>query len=405
MNYVGLDVGLRKSSLHILDSNGKAVKRKEVAGGWGKLIEAVRQIPRPFMLCYEASCGYGYLFDHLSPLAERVAVGHPGQLRLIFKAKRKNNRVDAEKLAKLLYLDAVPQVHVPSVNVRAWRALIEFRQKLLRRRVSLKNQIRALLRGLGIAVVRGLWTKKGLAWLAEQELSSMDDLRRAMMVDDLLQANARIRQIELELKKIADGHLAVTLLRTIPGVGIRTAEAFVAYVADPRRFSRLNRIGAYLGLVPCQDATGDRNRLGHITREGPATVRKLLCEAAWQGIRRDLRTRAYFERVMHGEPERKKIAIVATAHRLARVMLAMLKSGEVYRKVEERTDGDMQAKQGLVSIQEKDRCASGPSIPPLLAHGTPALSRIRRDQGQRGRKGKKGTGVATRGASSLTAPE
>ena len=128
MNYVGLDVGLRKSSLHILDSNGKTLKRKEVGGGWGKLIEAVRQIPRPFTLCYEASCGYGYRYDHFSPLAERGAVGHPGQLRLIFRAKRKNNRVDAEKLAKLLYLDAVSQVYVPSVNVRAWRALIEFRR-------------------------------------------------------------------------------------------------------------------------------------------------------------------------------------------------------------------------------------------------------------------------------------
>jgi len=390
MNYVGLDVGLRKSSLHILDSNGKAVKRKEVGGGWGKLIEAVRQIPRPFTLCYEASCGYGYRYDHFSPLAERGAVGHPGQLRLIFRAKRKNNRVDAEKLAKLLYLDAVPQVYVPSVNVRAWRALIEFRQKLLRRRVSLKNQVRALLRGLGIVPVRGLWSKKGLAWLAEQKLSSMDDLRRAMMVDDLVQVNARIRQLESELKKIADGHPAMALLQTIPGVGIRTAEAFVAYVADPRRFSRLNRIGAYLGLVPCQDATGNTNRLGHITREGPATVRKLLCEAAWQGIRRDPRTRAYFQQVMHGDEERKKIAIVATAHRWARVMLAMLRNGEVYRTREK--------------IEEEPAGLSGPSTPPLLADCTPALSRKRRDRGGRGRKGGKVQGVATRGASSLTTP-
>ena len=83
--------------------------------------------------------------------------------------------------------------------------------------------------------------------------------------------------------------------------------------------------------MPCQDQSAASNRLGHITREGPATVRKFLCEAAWQGIQRCPEIRAFFERVQGGDPGRKKIALVATAHWLARVMLAMLRSGEVGR--------------------------------------------------------------------------
>jgi transposase len=126
----------------------------------------------------------------------------------------------------------------------------------------------------------------------------------------------------------------VALLRTAPGVGPRTAEAFVAYVDDVRRFARTKQVGAYLGLVPCQDSSAGRDRLGHITGEGPATVRMLLCEAAWQAVRRSPSVKAFFERVMHGEPGRKKIALVAVAHKLARSMAAMLRTGEAWREDE-----------------------------------------------------------------------
>jgi transposase len=135
MHYVGLDVHAKRSALCILDGAGRTVKQMEVRGGWPVLLERVeREVPRPFSVCFEASCGYGYLHGRLSRLAHSVAVAHPGQLRLIFKSKKKNDRVDAAKIAKLLYLDAVPRAHVPSADVRAWRGLIEYRQRLMGRR-------------------------------------------------------------------------------------------------------------------------------------------------------------------------------------------------------------------------------------------------------------------------------
>ena len=105
----------------------------------------------------------------------------------------------------------------------------------------------------------------------------------------------------------------------------------MAYIAKPERFQRGKQVGCYFGLVPCQDQSAGTNRLGHITREGPATVRKLLTEATWQGIQRSPEIRAFFERVQRQDPGRKKIALVATAHWLARVMWSMLRSGEESR--------------------------------------------------------------------------
>jgi len=140
MYYVGLDVHESSSSVEILDCNGKLFKRTEVKGRWPLLIEELKKVPKPFAICYEASCGYGHLYEQFSKLAQEVKVAHPGALAWIFKSKRKHNRIDAIKLAKLLFLDEVPAVHVPSASVRAWRQTIEFRQKLLRSRVMAKNQ-------------------------------------------------------------------------------------------------------------------------------------------------------------------------------------------------------------------------------------------------------------------------
>ena len=356
MYYVGLDVHQKRSSICILDRDGKQVKRLEVKGSWAQVVEAVARVPAPFSVCYEASCGYGHLYEKLAPLARHVAVAHPGQLRLIYRSKKKNDRVDAAKLAKLLYLDMVPQVHVPRADVRAWRALITYRHKLMSKRVAVKNQIRALLRGLGIVAPCGkrLWSGKGLAWLKEQQLQESDALRRDMSIDELQEVNHKIRRVEKELDRRADAHPGVALLKTIPGVGTRTAEAVVAHLDDVSRFSRNKQVGSYFGLVPCQDQSAGKDRLGHITKDGPPAVRKLLCEAAWQGIRRSPALKSFFERVTGGEADRRKIALVATAHHLARAMAAMLRSGETWR---ERARPDPKKNEGRAA---PDGCRASP---------------------------------------------
>ena len=259
-------------------------------------------------------------------------MAHPGQLRLIFRSKRKHDRVDAEKLAKLLYLDEVPPVWVPSAEVRSWRAMIEHRQKLLGERTRAKNQVRALLRSHGVVGPKGLWTKRGMAWLGEASLGTpLGALQRDILVERIGSVNEMLKRVDKALAVIAKEHPGVGFLMQIPGVGIRTAEAVIAYMDDPGRFGRNKAVGCYFGLIPCLDSSAGADRFGHITRQGPATVRKLLTEAAWQGIRHSPIIRAYFERIMRGNPERKKIAITATAHYLLRVMHAMLRTGEVWR--------------------------------------------------------------------------
>jgi len=330
---VGLDVHQSCSSLCVLDEKGNRVREQEVRGGWDHVVEELGKFQEPFQICYEASTGYGALYERLTPLAKKVAVAHPGKLRLIFQSKKKSNRVDASKLASLMHLNQVPAVHVPSQEVRSWRGLIEHRRRLVDKRVMVKNQIRALMRGYGIKGAHGanLWTKAGVKWLRELPWpTTLEKLRLEVMLEELTDLQKKERQVTEALDKLGSQHSGVGLLQTIPGVGRRTAEAFVAYVDDPHRF-RSGKIGSYFGLVPREDSTGTHRHLGHVTREGPSTVRKLLTEAAWRGSQSDEVIKAVYERLLRGDKGRRKLAVVALGHWLCRVMLAMLKTGEVFR--------------------------------------------------------------------------
>ena len=335
MKFVGLDIGKSQIFVCILNAQGKVVNEFKVRNDGAALFDRLRGLSKPIAVCYEASCGYGHLYDRLTRIARRILVAHPGHLRLIFKSKRKNDRVDAKKLATLLFLDQVPTIHVPSPDVRAWRSLIEFRSRLVAKRTRVKNGIRAVCRTHGLAVPSGkrLWSQRGRQHLAEMTFPHpAAALERDLLLSELEHADQRIKRVEHELNELARRHPGVALLQTIPGIGPRTAEAFVAYVDQPQRFARVKQVGAYFGLVPCQDQSGSVNRLGHITREGPATMRRLLTEAAWRGVRNSPRIRERYERFMCGDPQRRKIALVAVAHYLVRVMYAMLRRGEAWNE-------------------------------------------------------------------------
>jgi transposase len=329
MFYVGLDIHDKRIAICVLSEAGQVARRAQVRT-IDEMMRILEALPDRFEVCYEASCGYGHYHDLLSPIAARVTVAHPGQLRLIFRSKDKNDRKDAERLAKLLYLGEAPAVHVPSGEVRTWRELITCRSRVIAKRTRAKNSLRTLLRCAGIVPPGrpSLWTKKGLEWLRGLELPTESQrLRRDLLLEEIEALARQAGRLEEHLNQQAKHSPAVLRLRSIPGVGARTAEAVAAFIDDPHRFPDAKAVGRYFGLVPCQDQSGDRNRLGHITREGPAVVRQLVAEATWQALRRSPTVRAYFERVRREGPQRKRIALVATAHYLVRVMWALLKHG------------------------------------------------------------------------------
>lgn len=235
MLYVGLDIHSKHITLCVLSEKGELVRRAQ-ARGIEQMLGILKALPDRFEVCYEVSCGYGHSHDLLHPLAARVVVAHPGQLRLIFRSRNKNDRNDAERLAKLLYLGEVPAMHVPTPDVRAWRELINCRSQVIAKRTRAKNSARALLRCVGVVAPKhpGLWTKQGLAWLRRLALPTpSQQLRRDLLVEEIETLTRQLRRIEQELNRRGSASPAVAQLRSIPGVGPRTAEAVAAFVDDP----------------------------------------------------------------------------------------------------------------------------------------------------------------------------
>ena len=225
----------------------------------------------------------------------------------------------------------MPKVHLPPPEVSDWRGLINERRQLVTKRTRAKIQIRALLRTQALRCPhKSLWTRRGMIWLRGLKLKQILKGRITRLLDELEFLIGQVSALEKQLNELAAEQPAVALLRTIPGIGPRSAEALVAYTDDVRRFSNRKQFGSYFGLTPSEDSSGERVRRGRISKRGPSVVRWVLVEAAQCAIRCCPAFRDFAQRVMHGRKDRRKRAIVATARKLTAIAFGMLRSGEVF---------------------------------------------------------------------------
>jgi transposase len=253
------------------------------------------------------------------------------------KVKKKNDRQDALKAARLSAVNQIREVYIPATEVRQWRALIAYRQQMVWRRTKIKNHIRDLLLREGQILPRGqkCWTQLGVATLeamtrpfAEVELNELWRAELGLELAQLREVQQKVQVLEDKLNAIGAADARVQLLRTIPGVGPRLAEAIVALLDDPARFRKTGEVSAYIGMVPKELDSGETERRGRITRHGNRLVRSLLVEVAWAGLRHNPWVRENYQRISGGKKSRKKIAIVAVGRKLLVRCWAMLRDNQ-----------------------------------------------------------------------------
>ncbi len=329
MMFVGMDVHKDSTVFDLFDPQAERGRQHRIVtvDSTTEGIESVlRPLERRCKVAFEVGIQAQWVAAIVRPLAAEVQVANPSRIPWLFRDGRKNDKIDARKLATLLYLDQIPRVHLPPAEVSTWRSLISHRRRLVVQRTRIKNQIRSLLRsGMLRCPHRSLWTRCGMDWLRSQ---SFDAARRVILrhlLGELRMFDTHLAQLETQLDRIALGHPAVAQLRTIPGIGPRCAEAVAAYADDIRRFSRGRQFASYFGMTPTQDASGRIDRHGHISKRGPGVVRWVLVEAAHQVLRRCPAMRPFAERIWRHKRDRYKKAIVATGRKLLTVMFAMLR--------------------------------------------------------------------------------
>jgi len=285
------------------------------------------------LLGYEASpLGY-VLYDECVEEGMECVVLAPTKIaRSVQDRKRKYDERDATRIfealrAHVLAGNALPAIWIPGLQTRDDREVCRCRLDLTEKLTAVKAQVRMLLKRNRVEKpeeVGGSWTLGDRAWLEGLRLTEGAQAWLSCLLRQVDALEEEIERLDRALVKLAEEdryRAASQALCGMGGIGVLTAMVFLAEMGDLRRFRNRKQIGAYLGLVPSSHESGEGDdRKGHITREGPARVRKVLCQAVWSRLRTDAGEADAYRRVVERNPKHKKIAVVACMRRLGILM-------------------------------------------------------------------------------------
>lgn len=331
---VGLDLGDRKTHFAVIDGGGDVVERGVVATGRDALRARFALLP-PSRVVLEVSTHSRWVSALFGALGHTVIVANARQLQVVSRNHRKSDRVDAELLARLGRVDPELLHPLRHRGEEAHRdlAVLRARDALVRTRTALIDAVRGQVKAHG----ERLPACSAEAFHRRVADALPASLRPALLplVETVSELTRRIRGYEVELERIAARYPEVGVLRQPRGVGPITALAFVLTIDDPHRFRHSRMAGAFLGLVPRRQQSGDRDPELHISKAGDGFVRKLLIQCAHYilgpfGEDSDLR-RWGLRLAGEGSSVRKRRAVVAVARKLATLLHHLWVSGELYQ--------------------------------------------------------------------------
>jgi transposase len=335
MTTAGLDLGDRYSYLCLIDSQSGEVIEE---GRLRTTSEAFRRrfaSERPLRIAIEAGTHSPWVSRLLEECGHEVLVANARKLRLIYANKRKTDEIDAENLARLARLD--PKLLYPlrhrGEGSQAHLALIRSREALVSCRTQLVNHVRGAVKSFGARLPK--CPARSFHKRASEHIP--EALRPALgpILEQIGSLTERIKDYERQLEKVSEEHYPETgLLRQVEGIGPLTALTFVLTLEDPYRFEKSRSVGAYLGLVPATDRSGERDPQKRISKEGDQMLRRLLVGSAHYvlgpfGSDSDLRRHGQ-KIASRGGKNAKKRAVVAVARKLSVLLHSLWVSGEVY---------------------------------------------------------------------------
>jgi transposase len=331
---VGLDLGDRSSWYCVLDESGVVVLEQRLSTTPKAIGEVFGGMPRS-RIALETGMHSPWVSRLLSKLGHEVIVAHARNVRLIGESRRKDDRLDAQTLARLARID--PQLLCPvkhrSAKAQADLTVIRARAGLVRARTALVNTARGLAKSYGERLrgcnVRNMNPEKAEG-LSPELQTALEPLLAGIesLSDQIRESNERIERLAQE------SYPQVALLKQIKGVGTLIALTFLLTLEDPHRFGKSRDVGCYLGLQPGRRNSGQSQPQMHISKEGDPYLRTLLVQGAQHilgpfGVDCDLR-RWGLKLAERGGRNGKKRAIVATARKLAVLLHHLWVSGEVY---------------------------------------------------------------------------
>ena len=332
MWYVGLDIGLTKHYVVVMDAHGAIAQQQRLPNDPLLIQRFFEALEGPARVVLEAT-GHGVaVYERVEPYVHEVVLAHPLKVRAIASARIKTDRIDATTLAHLLRADLIPRAWIPPRPVRDWRELVRHRAFLVRLQTRVKHRVHRLLakRGVALPAVSDLFGLAGRAWLAQAALAEPYAAMRTRYLAVLDHLRAQLRDVE----RTIDATVAVTpeaqRVQTVPGLGRYLALLVLAEIGEVTRFPSPKHLVSYAGLCPSTYASGNTLRHGHLTHQGSPWLRWALIEAATHAGRQPgSRLARRFQRLAARRDA--KTARVAVARDLCHALFHMLRKQEPYR--------------------------------------------------------------------------
>src|ERR1035437_1936483 len=283
MYYIGLDVHKKTISFCVKDAAGRVHQEGKIGSSRRELDDWIRTLPQPRTMAMEATIFTGWIYDHLLPHAEKVKVAHPLMLRAIAAAKKKNDRIDAGKIADCLRCDFLPECHMAWTEIRDRRRTLRYRGLVLRQTVQMKNRVSGLLMESGVTYDKQRLHKMGYfteLFSTNEEIS--DSIRPLLRLgrEHILRGQRLDRALTSSLER--DPLLSERLrrLRTIPGVGPITALTWALEIGDYPRFPSVKEAISYCGLCSAEKSSADKVMRMPISKQRNKHIQHVLVEAA-----------------------------------------------------------------------------------------------------------------------------
>lgn len=333
---LAIDLGKFKSCFCKLDANTGEITfftEKTSRQNFYWIFQKIRRYD-PIVL-FEAGCQAGWVADMLREMKIEFKVANVNHPAWRWKENQsKSDKKDAQRLIRMYNSGFFPQIYVPSRQTREKRSLLAYREKLVWKIKDVKNFIRGLMtsRAIDLPTGRKCWTKEFRGDLTDLAIpiESMEDIEMlwkcqlSLAIRQLEQLETMLKTVEKKLDTIAEEDKRIALLRTIPGVGPRTAEALAYVIDDPHRFKSSRQVASYVGLCPRRYNSGNTDYSGSISKQGNKLLRALLTQAAWSSLQSGWSAEIY-KRVRQGSSKRSTIAIIAVARHILIRAWAMLR--------------------------------------------------------------------------------
>jgi transposase len=324
MYYIGLDVHKKTISYCVKDAAG-CVHREGKIGATRRELDAwIRSLPQPRSMAMEATIFTGWIYDHLLPHAESVKVAHPLMLRAIAAAKKKNDRIDAAKIADCLRCDFLPECHMVSTEIRDRRRVLRYRNLVVKQMVQMKNRVSGLLMETGVSYNKQQLHKVGYFGELMSTNKEINDAVRPLL--NLSRGMIR-RSQKLEYDLVSslerDPLLRERLrrLRTVPGVGSITALTWALEIGDYTRFHSNKQAISYCGLCADERSSADKTMRMPLSKQRNKHIQRVLIEAAKLAPRESPELAMIRARELErGNPNR---ATLAVARKMVCYMLAV----------------------------------------------------------------------------------